>query len=465
MKNLKYILLLTLGFTVSLSSCEYGDENIDPTRQADVQLNLILPAALTQTAYNQSGAAARLSGILMQHFSGFDAQQNDLENYVIDENALNNFWNFGLYGGVMKDAVVMIEKGIEEEQPYYVGIAKILMANALGTGTSIFGDMPYTEAFLGTENLKPGYDSQESIYNSIQTLLSEAITELSKPAVGGGPAAGSDLIFDGDAAKWIATAHALKARYFMHLQKVNNSNASSALTEIASAFTSSANQPDFTWDAASAFSNPYALFGRGRPNTLVINQGFVGKLSGDPREDLITDGDAFYGGATIGDGGFFWTVNTAPSPLISYTELKFIEAEALVRTGSAAAAQTAFVAAVQSSMDYMGVAAADAATYIGNLPDISTLSPTAAVEAIMNESYVALYGQAELEVWVNYRRTGFPALTPNPNGVKGNNPSGVIPRRITYPQNERTTNAESLAAAVANQGQNNNLDVPLWAFK
>ncbi|MEQ9166660.1 MAG: SusD/RagB family nutrient-binding outer membrane lipoprotein, partial [Fulvivirga sp.] len=288
MKNLKYILLLTLGFTVSLSSCEYGDENIDPTRQADVQLNLILPAAITQTAYNQSTAAARLSGILMQHFSGFDAQQNDLENYVIDENALDNFWNFGLYGGVMKDAVVMIEKGTEEEQPYYVGIAKILMANALGTGTSIFGDMPYTEAFLGTENLKPGYDSQESIYGSIQTLLDEAITELSKPAVGGGPTAGSDLIFGGDAASWIATAHALKARYFMHLQKVNNSNASSALTEIASAFTSSDDQPDFIWDAASAFSNPYALFGRGRPNTLVINQGFVGKLSGDPREDLIT---------------------------------------------------------------------------------------------------------------------------------------------------------------------------------
>ncbi|MEQ9169262.1 MAG: SusD/RagB family nutrient-binding outer membrane lipoprotein, partial [Fulvivirga sp.] len=186
---------------------------------------------------------------------------------------------------------------------------------------------------------------------------------------------------------------------------------------------------------------------------------------GDPREDLITDGVAFYGGATIADGGFFWTVNTAPSPLISYTELKFIEAEALVRTGSAAAAQTAFVAAVQSNMDYMGVAAADAAAYIGNLPDISTLSPNAAVEAIMNESYIALYGQAELEVWVNYRRTGFPALTPNPNGVKGNNPSGVIPRRITYPQNERITNAESLSAAVANQGANNNLDVPLWAFK
>lgn len=461
MKNLKYILILTLGLSFSLSSCEYGDENIDPTRQADVQLNLILPAALTQAAFNQSSAPARLSGLLMQHFSGFDAQQNDLENYVIDENTLNGFWNFGLYSGVMKDAVVILEKATEEEQPYYIGIAKILMANALGTGTSIFGDMPYTEAFLGTENLKPSYDSQESIYNSIQTLLSEAITELSKPMVDGGPGAGADLIFEGDADKWIATAHALKARYFMHLQKIDNNNAASALTEIASAFTSSDDQPDFIWDAASAFSNPYALFGRGRPNTLVINQGFVTKLEGDPRADLITDGENFYTSAT----GLFWTSNTSPSPLISFTELKFIEAEALVRTGSTAAAQTAFVAAVQSNMDYMGVEAADAAAYIGNLPNLSTLSATAAIEAIMNESYVALYGQAELEVWVNYRRTGFPALAPNANGVKGNNPSGGIPKRITYPQNERVTNAASLAAAISNQGSNNNLDVPLWAFK
>lgn len=335
------------------------------------------------------------------------------------------------------------------------------MANALGTGTSIFGDMPYTKAFLGTKDLKPAYDSQESIYNSIQTLLTEAITELSKPAVAGGPAAGSDLIFKGDAAKWIATAHALKARYFMHLQKVNNSNASSALAEIASAFTSSANQPDFKWDAASAFSNPYALFGRGRPNTLVINQGFVTKLAGDPRLNLITDGTSFYTTAT----GLFWTKNTAPSPIISYTELKFIEAEALARTSSLAAAQTAFVAAVQSSMNYMGVSSANAATYIAGLPDLTSMSVTGAISAIMGESYKALYGQAELEVWVNYRRTGFPALTPNPNGVKGNNPSGAIPKRITYAQNERITNAENLAAAIANQGANNNLDVPLWAFK
>ena len=220
MKKIKNIYLIGLTLIMALfTSCDYGDENVDPTRPADVDLALILPTATTQAAFNQMASPNRLTGILMQHFSGFDAQQIDFEQYTIDENTLDNYWNFGLYGGVMKDCSVMIQKGTDEEQPHYVGIAKVLMANALGNATSIFGDAPYTDAFQGTASLKPTYDSQESLYASIQTLLDEAITELSKPAVGGGPSASSDLIYGGDASKWIAAAHALKARYYMHLTK------------------------------------------------------------------------------------------------------------------------------------------------------------------------------------------------------------------------------------------------------
>lgn len=459
MNKIKYTFILGLSVVMALfTSCKYGDTNVDPTRPADVGLDLILPTAEAQAAFNQMASPARLTGILMQHFDGFDAQQVDYTQYVIDENALDNYWNFGLYSGVMKDCDVMIQKGTDEDQPHYVGIAKILMANALGSGTSIFGDIPYSDAFKGTESLKPIYDSQENIYNSIQTLLDEAITELSKPAVGGGPAdSNADLIFGGDPDLWIATAHALKARYYMHLTKRDAAAHSKALTEIASALASNTEQPDFVFDEASAFSNPFAQFGEQRPNTLVINPGFDGLLAGDPRAGSISSGGSFY----TGGSGLFWSSNDSPSPLISYTEIKFLEAEAQARAGDFNAANTALIDAVQSNMDYLGV---NGAAYIAGLPDISGMTLENALSAIMNESYIALYGQAEVEVWSNYRRTGYPALTPNANGANGNNPSGVIPRRISYPQNERVTNEDNLNAAIDAQG-GALLDDDLWAFK
>jgi hypothetical protein len=464
MNKIKYILTLFLAASM-MTACEYRDENTDPTRQSNVDNFLILPAAQSQAAFNQMASASRLSAIMMQHYDGFDAQQIEYMIYDINENALNNMWNTGLYGGVMKDCKVIEEKALETEGPHYQAISKILMANALGTATSLFGDVPYSEAFLGLENLKPAYDSQESVYASIQTLLDEAIVLLGGAAgLGDATLSQSDLIYGGDAASWTQTAYAFKARYYMHLTKRDGSASAKAITAIGNAYGSSADQADYAFESAAAFANPLAQFAVGRPNTIVMNPGFVAALdaNADPRRSIIADAaglDFFTGQAE----GLFWSINAAPSPLISYTELKFLHAEALARTGAGAAANTALQEAVTSNMMYIGVDAADATTYTTAMSDISGMSEAAAIQAIIEEAYVGLYAQAELEIWTNYRRTGFPAITPNAQGTNGQNPSGVVPRRIPYAQNERITNLDSYNAAIANQN-GNLLDDDLWAF-
>jgi len=459
MKNIRKILYLALvSVFIPIAGCDYGDENTDPTAQAGVAVQFILPAALTQAAFNVGASPARMAGLLMQHYSGFDAQQVAFENYVINENSVANYWNFGAYGGVMKDASVLIEQGTAESKPHYSGIGKILMAHALGNLTSVFGDVPWTEALKGTANLKPAYDSQESVYAAVQTLLDQGIAELGQTQVD--PVL-NDFIHGGDVAKWVATAHALKARYYMHLTKRSATAAASALTEIGLAFTSTADQPDFVFEDNANGANPYAQFGVQRPKTIIINSGFQAKLAAkaDPREGLITVND---GSEYIfqGNAGLFWSQNNSPLPLISYTELKFIEAEALVRTGGAGA-NAALQAAVAANMAYVGV---DGTAYLAAMTDITGLAEAAAIEAIMNEAYVALYGQGEVEIWSSYRRTGFPVLTPNPNGVNALNPSGAIPRRMIYPQTERLTNPVNLSAAQAAQS-GGLLDVPVWAFQ
>ncbi|MEZ4899969.1 MAG: SusD/RagB family nutrient-binding outer membrane lipoprotein, partial [Saprospiraceae bacterium] len=233
-----------LGIILMAQACDFGDLNIDPTRQSDANVREILPNAIVQTARNTMSIGGRVAGTLVQHFEGTEAQPLSYNNYLVDEQTLSDFWETGLYAGAMKDCKIIIEKAITEDQPYYAGIARVLMAFNLGIATSFWGDVPYSEALLGTESLKAKYDTQAEIYVSIIGLLDQAIEDFQQPPVIGGPT-NDDLIFGGDAGRWVKTCHALKARYLMHQSKRDANKVQQALEEVLQAFTSAADQPDF----------------------------------------------------------------------------------------------------------------------------------------------------------------------------------------------------------------------------
>ena len=458
MKQIKYISAFLLASVLSFTSCDMSETNIDPSRPVDVNLNLILPAAIGQAAYNQMAMPARMSGIVMQHFQGFDAQQVAYTDYVIPDNTFNNYWNFGSYGGVLKDTRDLVDKAVAEGQPHYQGIALVLRAEALGYLAASFGDVPSSEALLGTEQLKPKFDTQREVYARVLSDLDNAISLLSQPAVEGGPA-GDDLVYGGDADGWIKTAYAYKARYQMHL-----GDFAGAQSSINNSFADASEEPFFQWSAAQINANPLARFGLERPNTMIIDFRFGERLftTNDPRTSRIVhvepsdatdisevDQFSFHNGS---NADLIWAQNDSNIPMISYVELMFYQAEI---SGDLADLQDA----VRASMNQYGVSTADADAYIA--ANVTSNS----VEDIMNEAYVALYGHASSIVWHNYRRTGFPALTPSPNGSNGLNPSGVIPRRWLYPIDERTTNNENLNAAISSQGWSTDLlDNPTDVF-
>ena len=463
MKKYRFIHIGLLLY--AMTACEFDDTNIDPTNPSPESIvnDGILPAAEAQTLFNVGALGGRMPGIVMQHFAGFDAQQVAYTSYVIEESDLNNLWTTGLYAGSMKDHVVMIENAEESGNNFYLGVAKILLAHNLGLATNFWGDVPYTEAFGGREELTPAYDSQEQVFATIQTLLDEAITSLSGEEA---PVKGGDLIFGGDESLWIKTARALKARYALQLTKRTGEQAASQALAFINEGTieSDAETPYFTFDAAAIGSNPYAQFGAQRPKTMIIAPSFVNLLdaNSDPRKEvyMIEDGTEFlfYNGPS---SDLFWSQNDSPLPLISYTEVKFIEAEALVRTGSNGLA--VYQDAVRASMNQLSIPEDEAAAYIAG----ATSRYNAAgdkIQAIINEKYVALFAQAETEIWSDYRRTGYPNITPARGGSNGVNPSGVVPVRFLYPIGERQFNNENREAAIAQQG-GHLLDDPLWAYE
>ncbi len=72
MKKLIKIVFLLILFTTT--ACNFGDTNLDPTRPTDAHLKEILPTAITQTAHNLISIGGRVTGTVVQHFKGIDAQ-------------------------------------------------------------------------------------------------------------------------------------------------------------------------------------------------------------------------------------------------------------------------------------------------------------------------------------------------------------------------------------------------------
>ncbi|KAA3630023.1 MAG: SusD/RagB family nutrient-binding outer membrane lipoprotein, partial [Bacteroidetes bacterium] len=325
MKFLKYfsLIILAVFLTTACSEETFEEINVDPTQLSEVDMQLMLPEIQSQFSFNKGATPGRMAGIIMQQYEGFDAQQVQYTTYIIGQDAFNNYWRFAMYTGVLRSCKVLMDKAAEEGATFYSGVAKVIMASEYGLLTSFFGDIPYSQALLGTENLKPAYDKQEDVYKGVQAMLDDAISDLGS----GTGYAGGDLIFDGDADAWTKTAYALKARYQMHLQKREGNAASTVLTLLGSAFTSLDEQPNFTFGTGIGIDN-WSLdqFGVERPQTLIMGQYFVDLMMDDPRRDLFmyTDGTTWFY-HEVGNSGLVYAQSAATIPMISYVEVNFLE--------------------------------------------------------------------------------------------------------------------------------------------
>jgi hypothetical protein len=336
-------------------------------------------------------------------------------------------------------------------------VAKILLAQNLGFATQLWGDLPYSEAFQGTNNLNPVFDTQEDIYGSIQSLLAEAIIGLQGETVGRTLGV-DDLIYSGDTDAWIAAARSLSARYYLQTVKKNSNAAQLALDQInAGALTSSAGQPDFPFSDNNNGANSLYLFELDRANTLEMNDFYVNiTLDGDPRKEFIVvqgERNEFIG------ADLFWGRQNSPVPLISYSEQKFIEAEALLRVsaGNTAAASEALEEAILANMSVLGFGDSSAQAYATANSNLASSGNV--FDQIITEKYKAMYSQGMVEIWSDYRRTGFPSSLEPVTGATIN----IIPRRLLYPQNEKQANADAINAAIARQGGAQLTD-DLWVF-
>ena len=437
-----YIFLIIVAF----SSCKkyLEDASINPNDPEKATPNSLLVNIEVATFSNSAGNLARRSGILMQQLAGTDGQMIQLANYQILEGDVSNDW-VGIYKNAVINCNILIAD-YGEKNPYFSGIAKVLKAYNIGLATTNWGDVPYTEAGKGLseDNMTPKYDTQQSIYASLQTLLSEAIVDLGKAEDANDFFPSGDFIHSGDPAKWTKTAWLLKARFANHLSERNAAESAS----LALQYLENSGVTGTQDDANAAFGtngnelNQWYAFELSRGGYIRMGQYFIDTLtaSNDPRLPYYANLDDLgaYSGSNIDPGlanigasavGSYYGSADSPAPLATFVEALFIRAEANIRVGNTAEAASAYNNAVKASILQITGAtdAAYEAIYANETSESINLSK------VMYQKYVALFTQNE--VWTDWRRTGFPELSPNPSGAV----SG-IPTILPTPQEERLYN-------------------------
>ena len=387
---------------------------------------LLAPIELT-LAYTYNANLARWSGLFTQHVKGVARQQSGFDGYNFTASNFSTDWS-NLYVDVLQNIEVMIAQATERGNNHYVGAGQTLKAYTIMLMTDYWGSIPYSEAFGGVERLQPKFDSQASIYDEVHRLLSAARTSLS--GSNGGISLSGDLVYGGDVALWIKATHAIDARAYIHQGLLSDANYTAALNSVNQAFDSSADDMTFKFGAAAPTAAPWYQFNRDRGDT-GFNSTFGDALDAlsDPRRDLY-DGDPDIDNfGDVYETHEFFTIDQAVE-LVTYRELQFIRAEALLATGgSQANIRAAYLGAIESSFSGLGLDA-EYAAYIAQ----AEVSPaTITLENVMTQKWFASYGDPE--AFSDWRRTAIPTLAPN-NGV-------AIPTRWLYPQTEIELNANT----------------------
>jgi hypothetical protein len=443
-----YILLLCACLT-GLSSCKkFIDVNEDPNRPTDVSEPLML--APVEMAVASRLHAGYVSNVVLQYTQVMALNQTapNLGTYLMFNVNMDEDW-YVLYVQCLNNLVALNKKAETNGNFNYAGIAKILTAFSLGTGTDLWGDLPYSEAFKGSENFRPAYDSQEQIYVQIQQLLDGGLADIAKNA--GSTPAGDDLFFAGNMEKWAKLAYTLKARYYMHLTKAPGYTAATqaqlALTALGKGMQSNADDFKMSYAGAAGTENPWQQNFLSA-TTNILSSTFVDgfKLRNDPRlPKMVAPATAtgLYTGRVIGEDGIgplesysrpsaFYAGAAADNFLVTYSEALFLKAEATYLSSGVTAATPVYTEAVTSHMTKLGVSPVAYASYLASRP----LTTANALKTIIEEKAVANY--LSMETFVDYRRTGYPIL----NKVK--NALSDIPRRVLYPQSERISNPQTV---------------------
>jgi hypothetical protein len=507
-KIVNYITLVVL--LLGAASCDKGLERLNKNKVQPVTVDpaFLLNSAIINLSYPTKSLIFDV-GIVQQMISpnggvlagaNFNQDSRDATTAAL--------WS-AYYQNVIRsthDVLVTVQGNAARANLYQM--ARIIQTFCFMILTDEYGEIPYSEAGKGRGDFVylPKYDPQQDIYPKLIQELTEASAALST----GSPIETSDVLYTGDIAKWKKFANSLLLRAGMRLSKVDPAKAATVVAAAVTAGVITANADNAYIRHDNNFTQPIGgtLNGSEAAN-FYLAKPFVDQLksTSDPRLQAIA---IRYIGATSGNGQTVGAGDTTRAKQIGMpmgkdngTVVAAATADGLAsfydysqadrRRVNKAAAPIFFVTAAQTNLllaeaRFKGwITTGTAAQYFSDgisrhMDQMATYDAGSAISAVNRDAYIAAnplgagteLQQINTQYWIasflngpeafaNFRRSGFPTLTPNPYGQPTNPdvPNGTFIRRITYPTSELSVNTTNVNASIARQGADK-LSTRVW---
>ncbi len=457
---MKKIICISFALALLSTACSektLNDIDTNPNVISDAPLNTILPAAEMVVVQRVVSSISILSGYAAEHtnFTGL----NTATKLQIG-GASGNRWTSGFQA--IRYFNDIRAKAETQQRVGYSAIADIMTAYTLSLLVDVYGDIPYREVGQETIN-QPAFNTAQELYTEMQKLLDSGIQKSDQATTAASRPGTDDLIFRGNMTLWKKTAWGLKARLANRLSNVNSQeSAQQAVAAIGNSFaptegfivTGYQSNPENANPIANNFLNAA---------TIVVVDGIVTAMRSflETGEDVLADPRANIWFTKIGGkvvtpptskANTDVTVNgtlyskplylqnrTSPLPLLTYTELKFIEAEAQFRLNDKAKAYAAYEAAVRSALAQsalfnpaVALTAAQINAYVAR-PKVLMGADKLTLRDIVAQKYIFLFVFQSQEAFNDVRRTGLITL---------NDPDGTA-KRFPYPVDEISRNANA----------------------
>lgn len=492
--NLKNIILfLSIGLLVLSCTDDFEEINTDPDKPTTTDPNYIFNYVAKEGAgyfgMDNDYFNRRNFQYWIMHTSPFG--NSTMPPYeMLTQDHIKSIWAYFYtnLGSNCQYLVNMTSENPDDDTKHQ--IATIWKVFNFHKATDLWGDVPYSEAWqlldgFTPEASRPKYDTQEDIYNSFLADLKSAADAIEADPK---EAFQNDEIYNGNTDLWIKFANSLRLR--LAVRSGNNSVVSEIITEdnLISDNTESA-----TYDYLDSkdWWNPYYDAEINSKNP--INPDAIGtavpkisrlmelqlKNTNDPRLQIFATptelNDTLYVGVpnlmdvnkkeqqalrlqktnTSYIGARYYTNPSITKPLLTYSEVCFLRAEAAQRNWTTEDAQTWFENGIRSSMEFYGVAEDDIVDFIAANPYDNT------IKQIIEQKWVSLFLDG-WEAFSEYRRTGYPQLMKWDMVLDGTQiidttwvevPREYVAGRVPYPENELNFNEVNYVDAVSRIGE------------
>ena len=220
MINILRVSIVLIISTVLSCTTDFKSINTNENAPIDVQPSLLLRKVLWDYTENMAYEGFVSGGLLSQHFTAVDFNLFDRHS-LLEPQFGGNPWPF-IYEN-LRDNQIILNKALENPTfKVYEGPSRLLKAYMTMALTDIFGDVPYSQALRGKEDiLYPEYESQANIYvgpDGILSNINNGIQAL-KDYSGTIPLEG-DIVYNGNLENWIKFGNSLKLKVLMRISDV-----------------------------------------------------------------------------------------------------------------------------------------------------------------------------------------------------------------------------------------------------